>query len=277
MTDSTRRDFAARYGPWALVTGASSGIGAEFARQIAGRGVNVVLIARRTERLTTLANEIQNRHGVDTQVIDIDLTLDGADTRVAGGVGEREIGLLVNNAGLGRSGRFIDQRANDHARMLDLNCRAPLLLAHWLAPPMARRGHGGIIFTSSLSGLMATAQLAHYSATKAWDHFMAQTLHAELRHEGVDVLSVCPGPTDTEFFGDGEFQPSRWPKAARQQMSRPSDVAQAALDGLGRTSVVVPGVSNKIIAAARRLIPERYIARLTDRAMRRVMRVRSGP
>lgn len=269
-------DFATRYGPWALITGASSGIGAEFARQIAARGINVALVARRVERLQTLADEIKREHGVETLVVDLDLTLNDAAYTVIERIGGREIGLLINNAGFGRSGRFIDQRLCDHDRMLDLNCRAPLLLAHRLGGPMAKRGRGGIIFSSSLAGLIATSRLAHYSATKAWDHFMAQTLHAELAHDGVDVLSVCPGPTDTEFFGDGEFQPGHWPQALRKQMLRPEDVADAALDGLGRTSVVIPGLSNKLMAAARRLVPERYIARLTDRVMRRISTARSG-
>lgn len=268
--------FAEQYGPWALVTGASSGIGAEFARQIAGRGINTALVARRGERLNALAHEIENDSAVETLVIEQDLTEDGAVEAVAEQLGNREIGLLINNAGVGRAGRFIEQNARDHDRMLDLNCRAPLLLAHRLAQPMTSRNRGGIIFTSSTAGLMATSRLAHYSATKAWEHFMAQALNAELGHEGVDVLSVCPGPTDTEFFGDGEFQPSQWPKLARQQLSRPEDVVHAALDGLGRTSLVVPGVSNKLVAGLRRLVPERLIGRLTDYAMRRVMRVRQS-
>ncbi|NNC23688.1 SDR family oxidoreductase [Salinisphaera sp. USBA-960] len=266
--------FAARYGPWALVTGASSGIGAEFARQIASRGVHVVLVARRAERLAALAHEIEGRDGVQTLVVAADLTQDNAVDTVAERIGTRAIGLLVNNAGFGRSERFIEQREHNYDRMLDLHCRAPLLLTHRFASPMAERRHGGIIFTSSTAGLIPTARLAHYSATKSWGHFMAQTLHAELRHDGVDVLSACPGPTDTEFFNDGESHPSKGSRIIRWQMTQPSDVAHAALAGLGRTTVVIPGLSNKLIVALLRLVPAHFIGRLTDRAMRKVMQAR---
>src|SRR5262245_61908645 len=144
-----RRDFADRYGPWAVVTGASSGIGAECARQLAARRVSVALVARRRERLTALADELVAAHGGDVRVCAHDLTAPGAAGDVAAAVADLDVGLVINNAGLGWKGAFVEQDPDAQRRMIELNCHAPVALTRALAPRLVARGRGGVIIVWS--------------------------------------------------------------------------------------------------------------------------------
>lgn len=261
--------FLDQYGPWALITGASSGIGEAFARQIAARGINVALVARREERLAAIASDIEAQTEVRALAIPADLTADDCLDTITTALDLRHIGLLINNAGVGRTGRFLDHDLDDELAMLELNCRAPLKLAHHFGRAMRAEGRGGIIMLSSIVGILPSPQFAGYSATKAWNRFLGEALHEELAESGVDVVSLCPGPTKSEFFDKVNFDPSTWPWPLRAGTILSTDeVARAGLRGLGRTSQVVPGFSYRWLMRAGRLAPSGLPPWLGERMMR---------
>jgi hypothetical protein len=243
-------DFRERYGPWALVTGASSGIGEEFARQLAARGLDLVLVARRNDRLEALAEQLRAEHKVRTRVAAVDLSRRDFLPNLQAATDGLEIGLLVNNAGVGYSGRFLDHDLERELAMLDVNCRAPLILAHVFGRPMRDRRRGAIIWVSSILGYMPAPFAANYAATKAYDLFMGEALWYELRDSGVDVLVLCPGETKSEFHrvAAGYDRSGGMPVGP---------VVAAALTKLGRTPSVVAGWSNRALISFQRLLPKR--------------------
>ncbi|MGI8633595.1 MAG: SDR family NAD(P)-dependent oxidoreductase [Solirubrobacterales bacterium] len=190
--------------PTALVTGASSGIGEQFARQLADRGYGLVLLARRKDRLRALADELPTR----TEVLAMDLSTEASD--VAGAVEKLglEIDLLVNSAGFGTHGRFLDQQAAVEADEVRVNCEAVVTLTHAFLPGMVERDWGGVITVASTAGQQPLPYEAVYSASKAFARTFHDALHTELRDTGVRVLCVNPGPVPTEWqkvagFEDG--------------------------------------------------------------------------
>ncbi|MEQ8797933.1 MAG: SDR family oxidoreductase [Salinisphaeraceae bacterium] len=264
----SKQRFIDKYGPWALVTGASAGLGAEFARQLAACGLNLVLVARRADRLDELGQRLEREFGVDTLSVALDLSRPDFMPDLEQAIGDREIGLLVNNAGFGNTGAFLKGRLEDDLRMLDVNCRAPLILTHALGNAMTQRGRGGIIMLASVAGLIPNPYFAHYAATKAWDLFLGEGLHVELKDKGVDVLSLCPGPTRTEFFDVAEVDEEKWPAAARKTIMDADDVVAAALKGLGRRSVVIPGWPNRLLVGSTRITPRSVTSALAGRVMK---------
>ena len=225
--------FAQTYGPWALVTGASSGIGREFARQLAAHGLSVVLVARRAERLAELAAEVTARHGVAARIVPIDLCYDGFLDTIRAATDGLAIGLLVNSAGFAHTGPFLDAPPDDLNRLLNLNVRAPMALARAYGPAMRDRGHGGIIFLSSVTGFVGTPQWSLYSASKGFNLLLGEALAAECRAAGVAVMALAPGTTRTEFLDVAGI--------GNQMGMAAEAVVSHALDRLGRADVVVPG------------------------------------
>jgi short-subunit dehydrogenase len=239
--------LAARYGDWALVTGASSGIGMALARQIAADGMNVILSARRADRLATLAAEIERDFEVETRVVPADLSERAGQSALVEGVADLEVGLLVNNAGLGLAGRFDLVEADDLRRLVAVNCEAPVMLTHALVQGMRERGRGGILFTGSVAGRIPLPLHAVYSATKAFDLFLGEALWGELRASNIDVVVLEPGSTETEF------------QEVAGEIAHPGDsadeVARAGLAALGQQPSVIPGWFNWLRAnAASRLL-----------------------
>lgn len=262
---AVKDDFARKYGPWALVTGASSGIGAEFARQLAARGLSLVLAARRKERLDALAESLTRDHGVEVRVVSIDLARRDFLPAIEAAAQGVEIGLLVNNAGFGAKGRFLDSDLDQQLEMLDVNCRASLVLAHAFGRKMAARHRGGIIFTSSTAAFQGTPFTSHYAATKGWGLQLAEGLACELRSDGIDVLALCPGATDTEGPRRTGVDPARVPV----KMMATTPVVAAALKGLGKKAIVIPGAINRLAYAAVRLTPRSFAAEAAGRLIRR--------
>lgn len=236
-----------RYGGWALVTGASAGIGEAFARALAAAGFPLVLSARRTERLEELALELSGRHGVEVRVVALDLGEPGGAERLADAIADLEVGVLVANAGVGYVGRFDRQDPARLRAMIELNCVAPVLLANRLVPAMRRRGHGAVIVTGSIAGRQPLPLNGVYAATKAFDASFGEMLWAELLGTGIDVLVVEPGPTETEFqvVAGETAHPGEPPEA----------VAATALAVLGRTPAVVSGWGNWLKTVLVRLLP----------------------
>ena len=234
-------DFPARYGPWALVAGAAVGLGAEYARQLAGRGLRLVLVDRDAAPLRETAAALA---ATAPDVLPVVADLGRADVAetIARAVGDREVGLLVYNAAIGTVARFLDTPAAHAMAMLDVNCRGPLLLVQAFAPAMVARGRGGIILMSSMSGSFGSEQLAVYAATKAFNLVLGDALWAELRHHGVDVLAVQPGSTRTPGWQSSQPPELQGPGP---HVMETADVVAEALAALGDGPSIVCGEMNR--------------------------------
>jgi uncharacterized protein len=194
-------EFKSRYGPVALVTGASSGIGKAFAEELAAKGLDLVLVARRLARLEELAARLAKQHGVQAQAHQIDLAQPTAAQQMLDVTSSFDVGLVVSNAGFGLKGEHAANDTQAMAEMLMVNCNVPMQLSHGFIPRLRRRGKGGIIFTSSVEGLMGCPYSTAYSASKALVNALGEGLWAELQPEGIDVLTLCPGATESEAAG----------------------------------------------------------------------------
>lgn len=251
------RDFT-KYGPWALVTGASSGLGAEYARQLAAKGLSVILVARRQDRLEQLASEIESAHGVATRVVASDLTADGQCERVIAETADLEVGLLVNNAGYGMSGYYHLLDPDRQVNMTVLNCVVPVLLTNHYLPKMIERGRGGLIFLASTAGYQACGSFATYGATKAFNLMLGEALWKECGRYGVDSLAVSPGFTRTEFTDVADIQ-----SVGGFRVGTPQSVVADSLRHLGRKPSFVHGWLNKILNWTGKVSPRRVAIAVT--------------
>jgi len=242
-------DFKKQYGPWALITGASSGIGREFAKKTAELGLNTILVARRESRLSELAAELEERFDIETKIVPVDLSQENFLKKIEEATEGFEIGLLINNAAAdpGNVGNFVDNELSFELSTLNVNCRAPMMLTHKFGKYMKSRRRGGLIFVSSALSMTAGGpMLSNYFATKAFNLFFGEGLETELKKHNVDVLVLCPGPTRTELYA----------KVFKEFMTmNPNVVAETALKYLGRKSRVVPGFSNKFQISFLKLLP----------------------
>lgn len=234
--------FADRYGPWALVAGASEGVGASLADQLAARGLNLVLVARNEPLLREVAGQVAARHGVEVRPLALDLTDAGTATRIAAeGV---DIGLVIYNAGAAnRTTTFLEDSVEDSLAQIQLACVGPVALARQFAPAMAERGRGGIVLVGSLACLVGAAHLVVYSAVKMFNVNLAEGLWAELGPHGVDVCCTPLGTVYTpalERMGVA-FDPARG--------MLPDDVASEIIDNIGNGPTYVVGAANRESAA----------------------------
>jgi short-subunit dehydrogenase len=252
------RDWSYR-GRWALVTGASAGLGEEFARQLAGRGMNLVLAARREERLEQLAEELRQAHGVSAVALATDLSVAGEGGRLwaRARVG-RTIHLLVNNAGFGAQGRFDEIDLERQTEMVQVDCVALLELAHHALHDFRGMGDGGIINVASLAAFQPLPRLATYAAAKAFVLSLSEALWVENRDAGVRVVAVCPGRTPTEFqavAGTGST------KGAFGLRSPEAVVGEGLAAFEKGKSYVVPGMENHLASVLVRLLPRSAVTR----------------
>ena len=221
------KNFYDKYGSWAVVTGASSGIGEEFCRQLAAQKFNLVLIARRTERLQRLASILAATYSIQTKIVSVDLASDNFLRHIIAETASLDVGLLVNNAGFALTGRFLDHKLEDELALLYVNCRAPLMLAHHFGKKMAQQRRGGIINVSSVAAFMPLPFWTHYSASKVYSLYFSEGLWFELKKNGVDVLALCPGSTRTEFATVS---------GTSMQGMQVDPVVRCALENLGKKS-----------------------------------------
>jgi len=254
-------DFRNRYGAWALITGASSGIGTEFARQLAAQKLNLVLVARRRDRLNELATALKVEHGIQVKVVALDLAKPNFMATLKKQTAGLNIGLVVNNAGFGTAGEFLENSLERELQMLDVNCRAPLMIAHEYGRLMASHRRGGMIIVSSVVSFQGVPYMSHYAATKAYDLLLGEGLWYEMRKLGVDVVTLCPGATATEFSHVAETRPQSGAMLV-------GPVVKAALDALGHKSVVVAGFRNKLLVFFTRLIARRFATLAAARVMK---------
>jgi uncharacterized protein len=251
----------------ALITGASTGIGAVFAQELAALGSNLVLVARSEAKLHQLATDLEQRFGVQVQVIGQDLTQPNAALRVYETITQQGIALdlLVNNAGSGDYGEFAQRSPHRQSEMIKLNILSLVEMTHLVLPQMQRQGAGGIINIASITGFQPIPYLAVYAATKAFIIHFSEALWAENRQTGVQVLVVCPGPTHTDFFAAADMERNPDLMAA-QTYENPHILVNQALKALaaGKSTLVTGGWQNQAIANGSRLTPRQWLAKLLE-------------
>jgi len=245
-------DLKEKYGSWALITGASSGIGEEFAKRFAALGLNLILVARRKEKLEILSQELNTKYNINIITAPVDLTSENFLEDLKKYTAEIEIGILVNNAGIGSNGEFIHASPEKEAEMVKLNCLAPTILTHYFVKQMVERRKGAIIFLGSVVGFQPTPFMATYSATKAFNSFLGDTLWYELKKYNIDVLSLNPGGTATEFQRIANSGTGPVPRTVEQ-------VVTTALKALGKKPSVVDGLYNKILAISSRFGSRKFV------------------
>ena len=231
----SNKEFVERYGRVALVTGASSGIGRSFAEALAAKGMDLVVVARRAQRLHELAARLRPQHGVEVTVLEADLADAAAAQQIIEATASLDIGLLVSNAGYGFKGHYDSAEPSAMSEVLMVNCNAPMLLARGIVPRLRQRGRGGIVLTSSVEGFLGGPYSAVYAATKGFVNSLGEGLWAELTPEGISVLTLCPGATDTEAARKQGIDP-----ATLRNLMSPDDVARLALENLDNGPVYVP-------------------------------------
>lgn len=268
MGDSLKLGLRARYGGYALVTGAARGIGRAFASHLAADGFDLLLVDREGEETIALAEELSATHGIDARSLICDLSEQGLEAKAQDWVNSFEIGLLVNNAGVSLLDPFFDISLDEHLATLDLNCRATLVLTYVVGKAMAARGRGGIIVVSSASGLSGSPYFCHYAATKGYGLNLACGLWSELRGSGVDALAVCPGMTDTKPVQDQNLDkdlPFYIP------ISGPEPVALSALRALGKQPAIVPTLADRMSAGLlSRLLPRGWTLSIMKRSIEKM-------
>ncbi|MEB3284934.1 MAG: SDR family oxidoreductase [Candidatus Sericytochromatia bacterium] len=247
----------------ALVTGASSGIGEAFARALAERGFNLVLLARRGDRLDTLAAELHARSGVNIDVLPCDLTENNAFQQIETHLTQQSltIDLLVNNAGMGLHGAFETQRAEDDERMIQLNIVALTRMTRCIVPGMVQRQRGTVIFVASTAAFQSIPYFAIYAATKAYVLSFAQALALEVGPKGILVQCLCPGPTRSEFSNHAKFQSDTITRAPQQTAEQVVSESLAAVER--RAHVVVTGSINRWGTLFSSLLPRSMAARIS--------------
>lgn len=239
--------FRDRYGPWAVVTGASDGIGRAMAKELAAAGVNLVLVARRVDVLATLGQELAAAHGVETAVVAVDLAPSAGVGELLARTADLDVGLLVAAAGFGTAGRFLDNDLAVELDMLDVNCRAVAALGYHFGRRFVARKRGGLVFLSSLVAFQGAPRAAHYAATKAYVQTLAEGLRAELAPFGVAVVAAAPGPVQSGFAARAGLR--------MNQAADPRTIARGTLAALGRRGTVRPGGLAKLLGWSLATLP----------------------
>ena len=249
-------------GKWAIVTGASSGIGKEFASALAQKGANLVLVARRVEPMERLARDLRAAYNVRVKVEGVDLTCQGAAGKLKDRLNGEGIAVetLINNAGLGLISEFADQSLNKITAMLQLNVVGLTELTHVFAKAMKERGRGHILLVASIAAYQPCPVYAAYAATKAYVLSLGEALHAEFAPHNVVVTALSPGVTETEFFDAAGEQPTA---AMKRMMMKPRPVVEVGLAGLYRKkSSVVAGTMNRMMTLTSRLLSRHLVSRI---------------
>lgn len=239
--------FQKKYGPWAMVTGASDGIGRAMAIEIANMGLNLIIVARNHERLEALGNEIQKEYKVTVKVIAIDLSIINSVKNLNSQIEEYEIGLFAAIAGFGTSGYFFKANINEELNMIDVNCRSVVEQTYYFANKFVSNKRGGIILMGSLVGFQGVPFASNYSATKSFIQNFAEGIYFELKPFGVDVLCSAPGPVLSGFGARAKMKMGN--------SSSPEEVAKETILALGEKLTVRPGFLSKFLGWSLIILP----------------------
>lgn len=262
MNHKQKEKFGQKYGSHAIVTGASAGIGKEFALALAKIGVAPILVARRKDLLQKLRLQIKENYNIDSPVIATDISRFDNIESLYKKTKNYDVGLLVLNAGFGLLGEFSQQPIDKLKNMVDINCWSPLHLAHLFFEQLQKRKSSGVIFLSSVVAHHCSPYMSVYSATKAFDRSLAHGLYHEWKKFSIDVLTVSPGPVKTEFAQIAQMNNAK--------EIHPRKVANHALQSLGKRVEVIPGFSGKLMTLGRNILPTRQALAITATIMQKM-------
>jgi len=259
LSDKEKNRLQNKYGERAIVTGATSGIGLELATQLADAGFNLIINSRHPDKLKSVQENLKSKYTVQINTVDADLSESEGVEKIIEASKHLNVGLLINNAGHGTSGLFVDSSLHAEINMLRVNCEAVLSLTHYFSRRFKQQKRGGIIFLSSLVAFQGVPYAANYAATKAYIQSFAEALAVELKPFGIAVLAAAPGPVSTGFE-----------KRANMKMSRslePSKIGVQILKALGRKSTVLPGLLSKILIYSLRTVPRKSKVKIMQNIM----------
>lgn len=248
-------EFVEKYGPYAVVTGASSGIGREIARGLYARGLRLILSGRNEARLRELQTELKG-----SLVVVADLGQEDGWETLLQAMDSKEVGLVIANAGFGSVGEFGREAMSFELEMLRVNCEVPLRMAHWASENLLPSGRGGIVFVSSILAWQGVPLQGHYGATKAYIQSLGEALHAEWSEHGVDVLVAAPGPVATNFGKQAGMNQAKADDAV--------EVAREIVESLGRKRTVVPGKLGKLLTGLLATAPRALRIRIMANVIR---------
>jgi uncharacterized protein len=257
VTEKTR--LKSKYGDWAIVTGASSGIGLELAIQLAEAGFNLVINSRHLDKLQEVEKQLRVNPTIEVRIVASDLAESDGIDKLIQSTQDLNVGLFIASAGYGTSGLFIDGSLHSEINMLKVNCEALLSLTHYYSQRFVQQKRGGIILMSSMVAFQGTPYSANYAATKAYVQTLAEGLSVELKPHGVDVLAAAPGPVESGFS-----------QRANMKMSMsmtPSQVGVPILKALGRKTTVLPGLLTKILVYSLRTVPRWGKIKIMEKVM----------
>ncbi|HSW77588.1 MAG TPA: SDR family NAD(P)-dependent oxidoreductase [Candidatus Chromulinivoraceae bacterium] len=253
-----------KFGSWAVVTGASSGIGEQFARQLAASNINLVLVARRLPVLNKLGDSLTKEYGVSYRAVRVDLTDENFLSDIVKATKDIEVGLVVSNAGVGATREFLTADLPTLLESVRVNVSAHVQLAHHFGKLMSKRGRGGILLVSSLMGLQGVPYMADYGAAKAYILSLAEALHAELKPSGVNVAALLPGPVATPMLTELGL-------ASQDSSMKPMSAEQCAAEGLkaitSNTAVRIPGVANRVISKLPRSVVTGILGKMNAKVL----------
>ena len=247
LSNKERQRLKTKYGDWAIVTGASSGIGLELATQLATAGFNLVITSRHVDKLQDVEEQLKVNSNIQIKIIACDVSNKEGIDKIIQATQGINVGLLVVSAGYGTSGNFIDSSLHNEINMLTVNCEAVLSLTHYYSQQFVQKKRGGIILMSSMVAFQGTPYAANYAATKAYVQTLAEGLGVELKPHNVDVLAAAPGPVESGFS-----------QRANMKMSMsltPQQICVPILKALGRKTTVLPGLLTKILVYSLRTVP----------------------
>jgi short-subunit dehydrogenase len=259
LSTKEKKRLVRHYGEWAIITGASSGIGLELAIQLADAGFNLLINSRHFEKLKEVEKDIKSKHPVEIKIVEADVSETSGIDKIIHATQGLSVGLLVNSAGYGTSGLFLDTSLHSELNMLRVNCEAVLSLTHYFSQKFKQQKKGGIIFLSSLVAFQGVPYSANYAATKAYIQSLAEALAVELKPFSIDVIAVSPGPVDSGF---GKRANMKMGKALK-----PSELGVPILKALGRQTIVVPGLLSKVLVYSLRTVPRWAKVRIMQKVM----------
>ncbi len=264
--------FKEKYGPVAIVAGASEGLGAAWARELAGKGLDLILIARRENVLQQFANQLACEFSIKVTPLICDLSEEGAAEKIFSATGGVEVGLMVYNATLSYIGPFIENSSEEQVKLATMNMITPLKLVHYYGKQMVERKRGGVILMSSLAGFQGSGFLSGYAASKAFSRVLAESLWYEWKDKGVDVIGCCAGATSTPNYNNtkpesaGFFAP---------KVQTPEEVVKECIEQLGKTPSYITGIGNRIASFfMHRVLSRKMAVNIMGDTTRKIYRIK---